>query len=181
MTDIAHLYLSTVNHHKLSAQCQTSSDHHKNTVSPNTGCFFVVVVVVVSWTISLLEVESEGALCTIPPTPIPLFHIQTLGAKQFDTGFCNKPGQAGFLTHPAQKANLSQSTYLRFTSRLSELQPGNRAQNTEWKAPVLIAKPGGWLERNQGGNNRQILNTLCSASLPISNNTTTREKKDNHL
>lgn len=124
-------------------------------MSPNTGGFFR--------TISLLEVKSEGVFCTIPPTPIPLFHIQTLGARQFDTGFCNKPGQAGFLTHPAQKANLSQSTYWRFTSRLSELQPGNWAQNTVWKALVLITKPVGSLERNWGEG--QTTNIKYSATL----------------
>lgn len=110
----------------LPADCKSSQPHLTvpdrgrsalKHVSPNTG-FFSEQLASWKWRLRVF-------FPMIPTTPIPLFHIQTLGARQFDTSFCNKPGQAGFLTHPAQKANLSQSTYWRFTSRLSELQPGN--------------------------------------------------------
>lgn len=73
---------------------------------------------------------SEGRGCALEDSPDPCFPVVctflfTAQERQLDTAFCNQPGPAGFLTHPAQKANPLQSTYFRFTSRLSELQPGN--------------------------------------------------------
>lgn len=55
--------------------------------------------------------------------------IHHSGQKQPDTSFYNQPGTAGILTHSAQKAHPLQSTYFKCTSRLSELQPGNLAQD----------------------------------------------------
>lgn len=79
------------------------------------------------------EVESDGVFWKIfPYFSVVCTFLFTTQERQFDTGFCNQPGPAGFLTHSAQKANPFQSTYCRFSSRLSEMQPGNCAQ-TKYK------------------------------------------------
>lgn len=56
--------------------------------------------------------EGEGVLWQIfsPYLSVVCTFLFTSQERQLDSDFCDRPGPAGFLTHPAQEANPLQST-----------------------------------------------------------------------
>lgn len=90
----------------------------------------------------LSEILYKGVLWKITPPPF-FFLLSTLSYSPLRKGNLTLVSVTNLVwqdfSHTLHKRPTPlQSTYFRFTSRLSDLQPGNWAQNTIWKSLLLI-------------------------------------------